>query len=71
MGTRSSALVAGQQTVLDRLVGAGITEERAIGHIRNRAVLVDGHVVTDPGSPGELPARVELRFVRRSDASDN
>jgi hypothetical protein len=67
----TNTLVAVRPTVLDRLLDAGITEERAIEHIRRRAVLVDGRVVTDPGTPAELPARVELRFVRRSDSDDD
>jgi len=71
METTTSTPVAAQQTVLDRLLRAGIAEARAVGHIRDGAVLVDGRVVTDPSRPAELPARVELRFVRRADSNDN
>lgn len=71
METTASTSVAAKQTVLDRLLRAGITDSRAVSHIRAGAVLVDGRVITDPSSPAELPSRVELRFVRRTDTSDN
>jgi hypothetical protein len=50
-----------------RLLEAGITEARALEHLRRGAVLVDGHVITDPGGDATLPARVDIRFVRRTD----
>ena len=67
MGTTQSTAVITKQTVVDRLVEAGITEARALEHIRRGAVLVDSHVNTDPGSDATPPARVDIRFVRRTD----
>jgi hypothetical protein len=50
------------RTVLDRLVQAGITEDRALDHLRDRWVRVDGQIVTDPEHVASPPAQVELRF---------
>lgn len=55
-----------ERTVLDRLMESGITQERAVAHIRGGWVLVDGERVTDPASPAGYPARVEFRTVPRS-----
>jgi hypothetical protein len=62
-----STSVINKQTVLDRLMDAGITEARALEHVRRGAVLVDGHVITDPTSDATRPARIDIRFVRRAD----
>ena len=67
MGTTQSTAVITRQTVVDRLVKAGITETRALEHVRRGAVLVDGHVITDLGSDATPPARIDIRFVRRAD----
>ena len=67
MGTTQSTAVITRQTVVDRLVEAGITEARALEHVRRGAVVVDGHVITDPGSDATPPARIDIRFVRRAD----
>jgi hypothetical protein len=50
------------RTVLDRLVQAGITEVRALDHLRDRWVRVDGQIITDPKHAASPPAQVELRF---------
>lgn len=56
------------RTVLDRLLRSGITQPRALDHLRGGWVLVDGKTVTDPAAPAVLPSQVELRMViRRSD----
>lgn len=62
--SRETAAVA-DRTVLDRLVRSGISRERAVEHVRGGWVLVDGHAVTDPDAPAELPAHVELRSIPR------
>jgi hypothetical protein len=67
MGTTQSTAVITRQTVLDRLVEAGITEARALEHLRRGAVLVDGHPIADPDSDATPPARVDIRFVRRAE----
>lgn len=41
-GTAESTSAITTQTVLDRLMDAGITEARALGHVRRGAVLVNG-----------------------------
>jgi hypothetical protein len=64
MGSTQSTPVITRQTIMDRLVEAGITEARALEHLRRGAVLVDGHVITDPGGDATPPARVDIRFVR-------
>ncbi|MBW0116579.1 hypothetical protein [Pseudonocardia abyssalis] len=62
---RSSTAVA-DRTVLDRLVQAGISRERAIEHVRGGWVLVDGRRVTDPDTPADPPVHVELRSIPRT-----
>ena len=57
------------RTVLDRLLQAGITEDRALDHLRERWVRVDGEIITDPQHVSSPPAQVELRFSVLSDAS--
>lgn len=63
MSVTRSAATTGERTVLDRLVQAGITPERALAHIREGWVLVDGRPVTDPDTAADLPAHVELRAI--------
>lgn len=55
------------RTVLDRLRESGITEARALHHLGDGWVRLDGQVVTDPAQPAELPAQVELRILRQFD----
>lgn len=43
------------------LCQAGITEERALAHLRDGWVLIDGTVVTDPDTALQPSERVELR----------
>jgi hypothetical protein len=50
-----------QRTVLQRLLEAGITPERARAHLKRGWVQVDDKTVTDPESLAELPAQVEMR----------
>ncbi len=57
------------RTVLDRLLEAGITEERALDHLRDRWVRVDGQIITDPKHLAGPPAQVELRFSVPPDRS--
>jgi hypothetical protein len=64
METSGNTLAAVKQTVLNRLLQAGISEARALAHLREGGVIVDGRVVTDPDQPANLPSRVEIRFIR-------
>ncbi len=57
------------RTVLDRLIQAGITEDRARDHLRDRWVRVDGQIITDPQHAATPPTQVELRFSVLSEAS--
>ncbi len=57
------------RTVLDRLLQAGITEHRALAHLRDGWVRVDGEIITDPGHDATPPSQVELRFSQLADAS--
>lgn len=50
-----------QRTVLQRLLEAGITPERARAHLKRGWVQVDDKTVTDPESLAEPPAQVEMR----------
>jgi hypothetical protein len=47
-------------TVLDRLLAAGISEDRALAHLAAGTVRVDGETVTDPTSPAPPPCRIVL-----------
>jgi hypothetical protein len=49
-------------SVLDRLVGADISEERALRHLKMGAVSVDSDPTTDPRTPAPAPSRVVLRL---------
>ena len=51
-----------QQTVLDRLLEAGITPARALAHLKRGWVEIDGKLVTDPDAPADPAAHVELRM---------
>jgi hypothetical protein len=44
-------------TVLERLIRAGISSERAEGHLASGAAVVDGERVPDPDTPAAPPAR--------------
>jgi hypothetical protein len=47
-------------TVFDRLVAAGLSQERIERHLTAGRVHVDGELVTDPYRPAPPPARVVL-----------
>jgi hypothetical protein len=47
-------------TVLDRLVSAGLSAERAQAHLAAGLVRVDGQVVDGPGHPAPPPSRVVI-----------
>ncbi|MDD7942512.1 hypothetical protein PHK61_29275 [Actinomycetospora lutea] len=47
-------------TVLDRLLGAGLSEDRAREWITSGGARVDGEVVVDPKAPASSPSRVVL-----------
>jgi hypothetical protein len=47
-------------TVLDRLVVAGVSQQRIEQHLTAGRVRVDGELVTDPFRPAPPPARVVL-----------
>ena len=59
----ASTTATARQTVLDRLLAAGITRDRALSHLADGWVRVDDTVVTDPNRPAEPPADVEIRIV--------
>ena len=40
-------------TILERLTAAGLSEQRALDHLRAGFVVIDDNVVTDPQAPGE------------------
>jgi hypothetical protein len=46
--------------VFDRLLGAGLSLERAEQHLAAGRVRVDGELVTDPYAPAPPPARIVL-----------
>jgi hypothetical protein len=47
-------------TVFDRLVGAGLSQERIEQHLAAGRARVDGELVTHPDRPVPPPARVVL-----------
>jgi hypothetical protein len=47
-------------TVLDRMVSAGIDEDRARAFVISGAVVVDGERVSDPAALATPPARVVI-----------
>lgn len=60
LGNGSDASRAARVTVLDRLVAAGISEDRARSWIHGEGVRVDGQSVIDPAHPASPPARITL-----------
>jgi hypothetical protein len=48
-------------SVLDRLIAAGLSEERARWHLARGAVRVDGNPTTDPETPAPAPSRLVLQ----------
>jgi hypothetical protein len=63
MTTTATSTAVAQRTVLDRLLSSGITQDRALSHLADGWVRVDGAVVTDPDQPAEPPAQVEIRIL--------
>jgi hypothetical protein len=59
----SNGVAVVERTVLDRLVRSGITEERALQHLRDGWVRVDDEPVTDPSHPAAPPTRVDFRMI--------
>ncbi|OLT09348.1 hypothetical protein BJF78_30790 [Pseudonocardia sp. CNS-139] len=47
-------------TVLERLLAAGLAEDRAHAHLHAARVQVDGDLVTDPAHPAPPPARIVI-----------
>lgn len=47
-------------TVLDRLLGAALSEDRALEWITSGGARVDGEVIVDPEAPASSPSRVVL-----------
>jgi 16S rRNA U516 pseudouridylate synthase RsuA-like enzyme len=62
MSTSTDTAVA-TRTVLDRLTQSGIAEDRALHHLAEGWVRVDGAVVTDPAHTADPPAHVEIRIM--------
>jgi hypothetical protein len=62
MNTSTDSAVA-TCTVLDRLIQSGIAEDRALHHLAEGWVRVNGDVVTDPAHAADLPAHVEIRIM--------
>ena len=69
MATSGTTLAGPDRTVLDRLLQAGIAKDRAMNHLRDGWVRVDGQIVTDSTQSAPPPTRVELRFSVLSEAS--
>ena len=61
MSITKDATTARPQTVLDRLLEAGISQQRARAHLKRGWVWLDGTVVTDAEHLAERPAKVEMR----------
>ena len=40
-------------TILERLRAAGLSEERALNHLRSGFVVINDQIVTDPNAAGE------------------
>ena len=47
-------------TILDRLLRAGISAERADNYLAAGAVVLDGERVSDPSTPAGMPSRIVL-----------
>lgn len=54
------------RTVLERLLQSGISETRALDHLKGGWVRVDGQKVEDPSYPAAPPSQVELKVIMRS-----
>jgi hypothetical protein len=68
MTTSGTTHIAPNRTVLDRLVQSGISEARALDHLKGGWVRVDGKKVKDPTYPATPPSQVELKVIMRSGA---
>jgi hypothetical protein len=66
MATSGSTLVGSDRTVLERLLQSGISEARALDHLKGGWVRVDGQKVQDPAHPATPPSQVELKVIIRS-----
>jgi hypothetical protein len=66
MTASGTTLTAPKRTVLDRLLQAGISEARALDHLKGGWVRVDGEKVEDPTYPAAPPSQVELKVIMRS-----
>ncbi|OLT12917.1 hypothetical protein BJF78_23195 [Pseudonocardia sp. CNS-139] len=47
-------------TVLERLLAAGLAQDRAHAHLHAARVQIDGDLVTDPAHPAPPPARIVI-----------
>jgi hypothetical protein len=45
-------------TILERMLAAGISEDRARAHLVAGRVRLDGETVTDPGRPAPVGTRI-------------
>ena len=69
MGNNSAnGMAAAKRTVLEWMVRAGITEERALEHLRDGWVRVDDELVTDPNHPADASSHVDFRIMARPSA---
>lgn len=66
MTASGNTLVSPNCTVLDRLLRSGISEARALDHLKGGWVRVDGAKVEDPAHPATPPSQVELKVIMRS-----
>lgn len=64
MATSANTLTP-NRTVLERLLQSGISEDRALGHLKGGWVRVDGEKVDDPAYPATPPSQVELKVIWR------
>lgn len=69
MGNNSAnGAAAAKRTVLEWMVRAGISEERALEHLRDGWVRVDDELVTDPNYPTDASSHVDFRVIARAGA---
>ncbi len=66
MASSVGTLVGPDRTVLDRLLQSGISETRALDHLKGGWVRVEGKKVEDPAYPATPPSQVELKVIMRS-----
>lgn len=64
MTTSTDTLVGPDRTVLERLLQSGISESRAMDHLKGGWVRVDGQKVEDPAFPATPPSQVELKVIQ-------